>query len=223
MRLDSVEEHLRGLRRSLEARADGLARTAAERGAPELGGADPGRVGLAYAQAQAVAELAQRTSLIEILLQGRVSASVSLVASMALGRWLAALHALGSEPVSDAVILRHIRAGRLAHRTLRNLKPRSGMRRYCGLLTSSVVVAEFVHPDNQACVEHHIEAGIARARRRPGRSDEMIQAAVSAALRTGARLVEDMAMRAEPVAKKIAASAETIESDVEARLRSQMF
>lgn len=215
--LHDLEDRLRTLRGDLEARADHLGRNATEQGAAELGGGEWGRVALLYAQAQALADLARRTSLSEILL--RRSGRLSLVACMALGRWIEALSALSDRPVSENAIRQHVRAGRLAHRTLRTLKPSSGMRRYCGLLTSSLVVAEFVHPANAPDIEGHIDSGIARAHLRPGRSDDAILEAVSAALRTGARLVEDMVDRAEPTVRLLASSAETLESDVEDRLR----
>lgn len=214
--LHALEDQLRAMRNGLEARADDLGRHATERGAAEMGGGDGSRVSLLYAQAQALAELARRMNLSEILL--RRSGRLSLIACMALGRWIEALAALAEGPVSEGTIRQHVRAGRLAHRTLRTLRPGSGMRRYCGLLTSSLVVAEFVHPANRADVEGHMDSGIARARLRPSRSDEVILEAVSAALRTGARLVEGMVDRAEPAVLMLASSAETLESDVEARL-----
>ncbi|NJK89556.1 MAG: hypothetical protein HC923_09250 [Myxococcales bacterium] len=137
---------------------------------------------------------------------------------MAIGRWVASLQSLSEAPSSETVVHQHVRAGRLAHRTLRTVMPKSGMRRYCGLLTSAVVVAEFVHPVDEARVERHIGAGIARANLRPGRTPEQILAAVSAALRTGARLLESMVERAEPAARTLAARAETIEAEVQSDL-----
>jgi len=217
-RLHDLEDQLQALRNGLEARADDLGQRAAAWGAAELGGGDRGPVSVVYAQAQALADLARRVNLSEVLL--RRSGRLSLVACMALGRWIEALSALAEAPVPEATIRQHVRAGRLAHRTLRTLKPSCGMRRYCGLLTSSVVVAEFVHPANLADIEGHIESGIARAGLRPDRSDDVILGAVSAALRTGAGLVEGMVGRAEPAVLLLSSSAETLESDVEARLRA---
>ena len=217
--LHALEGQLRALKTDLEHRADDLGRHAAAQGAAELGGSgDWGRVSVVYAQAQALADLARKTSLTDILL--RRSGRLSLVACMALGRWIEALSQLADHPVSETTIRQHVRAGRLAHRTLRTLKPGSGMRRYCGLLTSSLVVAEFVHPANVEDIEGHMDSGIARARLRPSRTDEAILEAVSAALRTGARLVEGMVDRADPAVKLLASSAETLERDVENRLRA---
>jgi len=215
--LHALEGQLRALKTDLERRADDLGRHATAQGAAELGGGERGRGSILYAQAQALADLARKSSLTDIFL--RRNGRLSLVACMALGRWIEALSQLNERPVSEATLRQHVRAGRLAHRTLRTLKPGSGMRRYCGLLTSSLVVAEFVHPANAADIEGHMDSGIARARLRPSRSDEAILEAVSAALRTGARLVEGMVDRAEPAVKLLASSAETLERDVENRLR----
>lgn len=213
-RLDTVEDHLKDLRRSLQERAQSLAGQAQDTGRVGDGENDPSTISLWMAQAQAVADLASRATLQEVLWrQGRLS----LVACMAISRWIDALQALSNRQVSAGAVDRHVKAGRIAHRSLRTLMPSSGMRRYCGLLTSSLVVAEFVHPDNQADVTAQIEAGIARARR-GGRSDDVILEAVSAALRTGARLMGSMADRAEPKARAIAARAETVEAEIAEQL-----
>lgn len=213
-RLDDVENHLRDLRRHLQHRSHSLAGQAEQTGRAGDTDHDPSTIALWMAQAQAIADLASRASLNEILWrQGRLS----LVACMAVSRWVNALDALGKRPVSESVIDRHVKAGRLAHRTLRTVRPRSGMRKYCGLLTSSIVVAEFVHPETLPTIRVQIGAGIERARR-GGREDDVIVEAVSAALRTAARLVDMMADRAEPKARAIAARAETVEAEVAAQL-----
>ncbi|MEM1023227.1 MAG: hypothetical protein AAF627_14680 [Myxococcota bacterium] len=214
-RLFEVEAHLLRLRDHLEHRAQGLRVQAMDAGAAELGGS-ASRTQIWYAQAQAAAELAKTATMQGIL---RPNGRLALVAAMALNRWVAALQSLSEGPVSETVIFRHVQAGRLAHRTLRTLKPQSGMRRYCGVLTSSLVVSEFVHPGNAGHVAQEMKRGIERAKLDRRRSDEVILEAVSAALRTGARLAESTAEKAEPKARELAARAERVESDVEARLR----
>lgn len=213
-RLFEVETHLWKLRDHLETRAQRLRVQAMDAGAAELGGS-ASRTQVWYAQAQAAAELAKTATMQGIL---RPNGRLALIAAMALNRWVNALQSLSEAPVSEAVIARHVQAGRLAHRTLRTLKPNSGMRRYCGVLTSSLVVSEFVHPDNEAQIREEIQKGITRAKLDRHRSDEVILEAVSAALRTGARLAESTAEKAEPKARELAAQAERVESDVEARL-----
>jgi hypothetical protein len=209
-RLVEVETRLWVIRDRLEERAEELSRRAMASSLPEIR--------LWFAQAQAAAELARTATLHSIL---RPTGRFALVTAMAVNRWVHALQSLSESPVNEATIHRHVQAGRLAHRTLRTVRPRSGMRKYCGVLTSAVVVAEFVHPDNTDLVEARIEAGLQRARLDPRRSDEAILDAVSAALRTGARVAEMVADRAEPRTQALAERAESVESEVAARFASR--
>lgn len=207
-RLFEVEDGLLRLRSALETHADRLARRAtAAQSAP--------RSRLWIAQAQAAADLAKESTLHAITGPSR---PLAIVALMAVNRWVQALQGLAGARASATVIHRHVQAGRLAHRALRTLKPGSGMRRYCGVLTSAVVVAEFVHPQDAPVIRREIEAGIARAQQGAGRSDAVVLEAVSAALRTGARLAESVADRAEPRALELAQRAESVEAEVKARL-----
>lgn len=213
-RLDAVDSGLMALKRRLEARATNLTDEARQHVEPEMGG--EGAVPLRYAQAQATAELARRAKLGEVLTQvGRLS----LIASMAVNRWVSALNKADAKVLPEFVLKGHIDAGRVAHRMLVTLRPRDKLRSGCGQLASSVLVAELVHPDNLAFVEEQIVEGLFRGRNARGlRSDEDVLSAVSRALRAGAKLLERMADKAEPAAQTLAQQAEAVESEVAERL-----
>lgn len=213
LRLHGVDQGLFELRRHLQTRARALAE-AAKHGGPELAG--DGRVQLGYAKAQANAELARRATLAEVL--GNPG-GLSLIAAMAVGRWVTALQGLGKQGAPLSVVKGHIDAGRIAHRMLRTLRPKAQLLSGCGQLTSAVVVADFVHDEAQVYVAEQIEEGLYRGRNAPGvGSDEDVLAAASRALRAGAELLEGMADRAEPALRALGEKAEGLEADVEARL-----
>lgn len=209
-RLDAVDRALLSLKRQLENRAFCLTDEAAQHAEPELGG--KGAVPLRYAQAQATAQLARRAKLGEVL--SRVG-RLSMIASMAVNRWVSALGRAHTEVLPEFVIKGHIDAGRLAHRMLVTLKPRDKLKSGCGQLTSAALVAELVHPDNLAFVEDQLMEGLYRGRNARGvNSDEEVLAAASRALRAGAKLLERMAEQAEPAAQALAHEAESIEEQV---------
>ncbi|MGF1509523.1 MAG: hypothetical protein ACFB9M_08480 [Myxococcota bacterium] len=213
-RLVHVESRLWLIRDRLQSRARELTQQAMDSAFPTQRDEHPPRRQLWVAQARAAAELAHSATLQSIV---RPSGRFAFVTAMAVNRWVAALQGLSDNPVTEGVVERHVQAGRLAHRTLRTLRPRSGMRKYCGVLTSAVVVAEFVHPENREHVDAKIVAGLRRARLDPKRSDEVILEAVSAALRMGARVAEVVADAAEPRTQELAARAESVEADVAAQ------
>lgn len=209
-RLQEVDEALTTLERKLEARAVRLSADATAAVDPELGG--DGTVQLRYAQAQATAELARRAKLGEILSQ---VGQLSRIASMAVSRWVSALHRAHAEVLPEFVLKGHIDAGRVAHRMLVTLRRRDKLKSGCGQLASAVLVAELVHPDNLAFVEEQIIEGLFRGRNARGvRTDEEVVAAASRALRAAADLLESMATRAEPAMKALLDKAEAVEADV---------
>jgi hypothetical protein len=213
-RLEAVDRDLLALRAGLERRARELAGEGTSPVVPELGGT--GQAQLRYAQAQATAELARRAALGEVLRHGH---RLALVASMAVGRWLAALGELGRAPQPDAVVKGHIDAGRLAHRILASLRPGDRLLSGCGQLTSAAVVADLVHPANAAFVLEQLEEGLYRGRHARGvGSDLEVVAASSRALRAAARLLTAVEAQAGPAAASLAVQAEGLEARVAAAL-----
>lgn len=217
-RLQTVDDALSALKEHLEARAVALSGAATCPAQPEIGG--DGSVPLRYAQAQATAQLARRAKLGEVL--GRV-APLSLIASMAVGRWVQALVRAEAQPQPDFVLKGHIDAGRVAHRMLVTLRRKDRLKSGCGQLTSAVLVADLVHDDNLAFVEEQIAEGLFHGRSARGvNSDEEVVAAASRALRAAATLLESMADRAEPVAEALSDEAEDVETKVEQRLSGKL-
>lgn len=213
-RLQAVDDALVELKRRLEDRAVALSGAATCRSQPEIGG--DGTVPLRYAQAQATAQLARRSKLGEVLAR---SAPLSLIASMAVSRWIQALVRAEARPQPDYLLKGHIDAGRVAHRMLVSLRRKDRLKSGCGQLTSAVLVADLVHPDNLAFVEEQILEGLYRGRSARGvRGDEDVLGAASRALRAAATLLESMAVRAEPAAEALRAEADGVEAKVEKSL-----
>lgn len=214
LHLQDVDRALGRLKRQLEGRALALCDQATARQVPELAG--DGGTALQYAEAQAAASLARRAKLGEILAR---SGRLSLIASMAINRWIAALNAVSRGPQPNSVIKGHIDAGRLAHRMLVTLRRRDRLRSGCGQLTSSVVVAEFAHATNLPFVYEQIEEGLFRGRKASGvENDDDVVSAASRALRAGADLLERMASRAQPSVVALVKEAEGLEAEVRLRL-----
>ena len=213
-RVGAVERALRRLERDLALRATTLTGAATCQTAVEMDAA--GQVHLRYAQAQATAQLARRAKLGELV--GQVG-RLTMIASMAVNRWVSALDELAAGPAPEFVLKGHIDAGRLAHRMLCTLKRRDKLRSGCGQLASAVMVADLVHPDNLAFVEEQIAEGLFRSRNGRGvkNAEEAIGAA-SRALRAAAGLLESIADRAEPAARALEAEAERVEATVAAAL-----
>lgn len=213
-RLDQVDLRLRDLRRRLEARAAHLSLEALD----EEGDGPEGAVQLRRSQAHAVAHLARRTALQEVL---RSSSPLSIIAAMAVSRFVSALKSSAASRATEATLRGHVEAGRVAHRVLGVLRPRSGIRSGVGQLTSAVVVAELVHPEDGALIEEHIEIGLDRARTARGvrTVDEAVEAA-SRALRVAAELLDAMADRAEPALEAILGEAESVEVRIAQDLES---
>jgi len=212
-RVVRVDRDLCSLKHALEARARHLSGEATKSVAVEMSDA---RLQVRYAQAQATAALARRATWNEILSHGR---RLSLIASMAVTRWIQALTELGQAPASTAVIKGHIDAGRLAHRLMAVWSPRAGLLSGCGQLAAALVVAEFIHPDNQPYLDEQLEEGLQRGYLARGvRGADDIFLAVSSALRLASELLEGMADEAEPAARVLLAEAQTVEADVAARL-----
>jgi hypothetical protein len=211
LRLEAVDAALLRLRRNLEARSDALSGEATQPHRPELAG--DGTVAVRYAQAQATAQLASRAKLGEVL--GRRVGQLALIASMAVSRWVGALHRMAHQAHPDFVLKGHIDAGRVAHRMLATLRPKDQLKSGCGQLASAVVAAELVHPDNLPFVHEQIVEGLLRGRNARGiRGDADVIAAVSRALRAAAALLESMAETAEPAVSALTAEAERVEEAV---------
>lgn len=210
LRMEQVDAMLSDLKRRLEARATLLCDRATEREAPEIDG--DGLIHIRYAQAHATAELARRATLGDVLShKGRLS----LIASMAVARWVNALRELHTEPTHESVIKGHIDAGRLAYRTLKVLRRKDGLLSGCGHLTAAVVVADFVHSENAPFIDDELEVALDRAKNARGvHSDEDVVSTASRALRAGADLLERMASHAEPAAAELLSQAEDVEQTV---------
>ena len=215
-RMERVDGMLSDLKRRLETRASKLAGEATCTESPEIDG--DGLIHIRYAQAHATAELARRATLGDVL---RHSGRLSLIASMAVTRWVNALRELKGAPANEMVIKGHIDAGRLAYRTLMVLRPKDGLKAGCGHLTAGVVVAEFVHADNEPFLEDELEVALDRARVARGiQDDEDAVQIASRAIRAGAELLEHMAATAEPAAEELLVRAEDVEEEVQRRLLS---
>ena len=211
-RLERVDSSLSQLRRHLEARARHLSRDATDENKPELEGR--GGVHLLYAQASATAQLARKASLGEIL----STTSLSLIASMAVSRWLWALRAAGHEPRGPKVVKAQIEGGRIAYRTLAALRGKKGLVAGMGQLAASVIVAELVHADDRRHVEVELVAALARADRAADELGEDVMAAASLAIREAAELLEKMAAKAEPAIQRLLEEADQVESRVASQL-----
>ncbi|MEM7675204.1 MAG: hypothetical protein AAF449_04275 [Myxococcota bacterium] len=215
--LDRIDGALRTLKRRLERRVLTLTEEATCEHDAEIHGS--GSVFIRYAQAQATAQLARRAALGEVL---QHTGRLSLIASMAVSRWLSALVELGERRSTASIIKAHIDAGRIAHRTLATLKPSADLRSGCGQITSAAMVAEFVHPDDLHLVNEQLEEGLFRGRRARGiAGDDDVIAAASRALRTGADLLERMVRKAAPAADELLAQADEVESKVETDLKAR--
>lgn len=210
-RLERVDGALVELRAHLEARARRLSQEATAKDRPELGG---GRgVHVRYAQAFAVAALAKRASLREVL----SVESVALIASMAVTRWLLALRGIGQRPSGERMIHAEVEAGRVAYRLLVLLRRGRGLVFGVGQLTAAVVVAEFAHPSDSGFVDTEIREGLERARRGGVDAARALEAS-SSALREAAHLLEVMAGHAEPIIERLLSEADGIEAKVEREL-----
>lgn len=225
LRLQSVDATLRSLKDRLQERAVRLTAEAGGEPCAPAGDEEDWEhpVALRTAQAQAMADLARRATLREVL---RQAGALSLVATMAVARWIEAL-VLSTEEGAEGDLARrqaqakgHIDAGRIAHRMLATLRSRAGLRSGCGQLVCAVVVAEMTPPDLAEFLNEEIEEGYTRALNARGVDDEAgVLTAASAALREGARLLERMAARAEPAAQVLLDKAQTLESDVARSIR----
>lgn len=211
-RLELVDAALLRLRQDLEHRTHVLTGEGTHQERPELGG--DGTVAVRYAQALATAQLAKKAKLGEIL--GKVGVGqLALIASMAVSRWVGALHRVAHQAHPDYVLKGHIDAGRLAHRMLATLRPRDKLKSGCGQLASAVVAAELVHADNLPFVKEQIVEGLIRGRSARGiHTDADVIAAVSRALRAAASLLESMAETAEPAVRALTTQAERVEASV---------
>ena len=210
-RLERVDEALGQLRRHLEARARALSYDATAEGRPELAN---GGVHLLYAQAAATAQLARKAALGEIL----STTSLSLIAAMAVSRWLWALRSAGHEPRGPTVVRAQIEGGRVAYRTLAALRRKKGLVAGMGQLASAVVVAELVHRDDHRHVEVELAHAIARGEKAAAALDEDLMASASLAIRDAAELLERMAARAEPAIQRLLEEADEVEARVAAAL-----
>ncbi|MFO0724907.1 MAG: hypothetical protein U1E65_14095 [Myxococcota bacterium] len=208
-RLERIDAALSELRTHLEARARKLSQDATHSDQPEIGGAHAG-VHVRYAQAFAVAALAKKAALREVV----SVESFALVASMAVTRWLLALRGIGRRPHGERMIHAEVEAGRVAYRLLVLLRRKRGLIFGLGQLVAAVVVAEFAHPADAAFVSAELKEGLLRAHR-GGADAERALAGSSAALREAAHLLEVMAERAEPIIERLLLEADAIEAKVE--------
>lgn len=207
-RVEGIDGTLSSLKTKLVARA----RTLATEAASDVVMSGDGTVQLRRAQAQAIASIASRAALGEVL---AASSRLSLVTAMAVSRWVGALRALSPRPASEVVLRSHIEAGRVAHRLLSIFRPKDQLRSGVGQLVASVVVAELAHADDIVAVDEQLEEGLHRARNARGvRTDDDAIAAASRALRSAAKLLEELADEAEPAARALVAEADTVETRV---------
>jgi hypothetical protein len=216
LRLERVDEALLALRRHLEARARLLTKEATAHARPELSGS--GRISIRYAQAHAVAHLARRAALGEVLKQGSY---LPLIAAMATSRWVAALRNVSAAPRGEVALRSHIEAGRVAYRVLRSLRRKRGLVPGVGQLASAAVVAQFAHALDRPYVDEQLEEGLDRAARSSSALTDVEAAlgAASLALREGACLLEELAKEAEPATEKLLEEADGLERRVELNLR----
>lgn len=212
-RLQSVDERLVGLKARLEMRAMQLGRQGREPAQDEQDEVPS----LRTAQAHAIAHLARRAVLTDVL---NSQAALPMIASMAVGRWVAALRKIAGETSrGERTVKFHVEAGRVACRILRTMRRRAALKSGVSRLVSAVVVAEFVHPDDAEWVDIEIEHGLFQARfARSISSAEQALAAASAILREAAELLERMATLGEPAVDALIDEAHDVERDVEARL-----
>lgn len=211
-RLGDVDAQLWELRRGLEARARALSAEATCQAMPEQGG----EFGIRHAQAQATAQLARRAVLNEVL---RSKSPVSLIAAMAVSRWVGALRDLTAAPAGERRVRVHVEAGRVAYRVLGRLRMQAKIESGAGRLTSAVVVSEFIHVDDRSQVDEEIERGLHEARfaRRISSAGEAL-AAASSALREAATLLDSMAAKANSVIADLRVEAADVERVVVERL-----
>jgi hypothetical protein len=173
------------------------------------------------AQSQAVAQLARKAVLTEIL-RSRKKA-ISLMAAVAVSRWISSLRNIAPEPVGHTKVRLHIESGRVACRLLRLLRRGRGLKEGVSLLGSAIVVAEFVHPDDFETASIAIKEGLHRGlfSRSIHSRDQAIEAC-SVLLGEAAHVLEQIAARAEPAVDALLVRSTSLEQDVQTELLSNL-
>lgn len=219
VRVDEVDRQLKQAREGLRSRSGRLAKLALDLRYPELEGSE--RVQVLYAKAQAASVLARRAGLRDVL--STAVDGLALVSSMATSRWVASLQGLSRHPHGETLVRPHIEAGRVAYRVLRSVRRSLEHVEGLGQLTSTLVVAEFVHLKDDDYVAIHLLDGLKRARKnaQSHQSDEVLFGYVSEALREATNLLEAVADRSEPLTRVLVGEADELEAHVEARLRAR--
>ena len=213
-RLEDIDIALYQLKCRLEDRAQKLAE---EGNAMDDVPGSYGEKRIRLAQAHATAQLARRAVLTETLRSRR--RAISVMAALAVSRWVSALRQISPEPVGHRKTRLHIESGRIACRVLRSVRRGRGLKEGVSLLGSALVVAEFVHPDDYATAEKSIEDGLHRARfSRAIHSQEQAIEACSLLLGEAAHILEQIAERAEPAVDHLLAESTRVESDVQSDL-----
>ncbi|MBI4816415.1 MAG: hypothetical protein HY791_09155 [Deltaproteobacteria bacterium] len=169
----------------------------------------PAEASLAAAQAHALASLARKVALAELLADPG-GGSLSLIAAMAVSRWLSELR---REPKRGRALRLELEAGRVAHRVLRSIRRHRGLEPGHGRLVSAIVAFEFAHPAERAYLESIVES-------EAGEKVEEAVLAASSALREAALVLEWAATRAEPRIAKLEADAALAEGKVRSSLEA---
>ena len=209
IQLESLDHGFQLLREKLESRAWFLskaARLAQERSERQ-------GMQLKFAKAQALAHLAAKAAIGEVL--GRRE-PVAIVASMATLRWVSSLHQVSLRKVSELRLKGYFEAGRVAHKTVRTLRPGKGLRPGIGAIVSGLLVLEFACAENRSSAKRLVLEALRRCRRKHLTGDTDMVRAVSQSLRVAADLLERMYKKAEPYRVELEQKAETLEDEVEA-------
>ncbi|MBI2374477.1 MAG: hypothetical protein HYV07_10830 [Deltaproteobacteria bacterium] len=201
--MDTIDARVTSLRRTLLRRARALSVEATNPGA------SPSHASLAAAQAHALATLARKVALPELLADPG-GESLSIIAAMATSRWLSELR---REPKQGRALRLELEAGRIAHRVLRSIRRRRGLEPGYGRLVSAIVAYEFAHPNERPYLLGLIEAEAAT-------NVDAALLAASAALREAALVLEWAATRAEPRLLLLESEAVRAEGSVKSLLES---
>ena len=181
------------------------------------GQSEYGQKRVRLAQSHAIAQLARRAVLTEVLRTRRKA--IPMMAAIAISRWVSSLQNIAPKPVGHRKVRLHIESGRVACRVLRSVRRGRGLQEGVSLLGSALIVAEFAHPDDYDSTAGAIEEGLKRALfSRKIHSLEQAIEACSLLLQESAHILEQIAARAEPSVDELLARSVTVEADVQAEL-----
>ena len=212
-RLQDVDFELYSLKVRLEKRALELAEEGNAVGSEQ----DYSSNRLRLAQSHAIAQLARKAVLTELVRSKRKA--IPMMAASAISRWIGSLRTLSARPVGSRRVRLFVESGRVACRVLRSVRRGRGLQEGVSLLGSALVVAEFVHPDDYQYVETAIDEGLKRAlfSRRIHSTEQAIETC-SLLLRESAHILEQIAARAEPAVDDLLERSATVEDEVQSEL-----